>query len=239
MTKQQQYDLAMETYHRKAIYNKLGLVVAPIVVSLQIISMASVPWAVEMISLPYLVCFMAAYLVTDFINGFVHMWMDNNEDYVSAIGPLVAIFHLHHKAPRYTSRHPAAIYFFESGSKNWLVVYLGLLVWAQLVMGIPPMLSFFLTCIGVASSLAEMSHYWCHNSDSRTVRVLQRVGLLLSPAHHEIHHTHDNKNYAFLNGISDPLLNLIAKHGFAGYVSRADLQSAAYRGQMNASRGQQ
>lgn len=237
MTKQEEYDHAMGSYHRNAIYNKLGLAVAPIVILLQVVSMASVPWGTTMMSASYLACFFVAYLLADFINGFVHLWMDNNDNYTSAIGPLVAIFHLHHRTPRYTSKHPAAIYFFESGSKNWLVVYLSLLVWAQLALGIHPMLSFTLAWVGVLSSVAELSHYWCHNSNSRVVRYFQRVGLLLSPGHHSIHHTQDNKNYAFLNGMSDPLLNLIAKHGFAGYVDRADLQSAGYKGQMNANRG--
>ena len=236
MGKEREYEQAMDSYHRSFFFQHLGLVVAVVVMALQAVSLANVPWAWEMFSARYLTCFIFAYLAADFINGFVHMWMDNNDDYTSAIGPLVAIFHLHHKAPVYRSRHPLAIYFFESGSKNWLVIYLGLVVLAQLTFGLPAPLSFILVSIGILSSVAELSHYWCHNSSHPVIRGLQHAGLLLSPEHHEIHHRQDNTHYAFLNGATDPLLNFIAKHMFDGYHQRADLHAAAYSGTMNANR---
>jgi len=237
MGKVQEYENAMGTYHRSFFFRNIGLLVAVVVVSLQAVSLVNVPWSWEMLSAQYLACFIVAYLATDFINGFVHMWMDNNNDYDSAIGPLVAVFHLHHKAPAYRSHHPLAIYFFESGSKNWLVVYLGLVILAQQAFSLPASLSFILASVGVLSSVAELSHYWCHNSSHPIIRGLQRVGILLSPEHHEVHHSRDNTHYAFLNGATDPLLNFIAKRMFDGYRERADLHAAAYAGDMNANRG--
>ena len=37
------------------------------------------------------------------------------------------------------------------------------------------------------------------------------------------HHKEDNKNYAFLNGISDRLINWIAKRLYVGYKKTTDL----------------
>ena len=55
------------------------------------------------------------------------------------------------------------------------------------------------------------------------VKFLQKYNILLSPSHHRYHHSHDNMNYAFLNGLSDPLINIIAKKmKFTGYKNNAD-----------------
>ena len=43
--------------------------------------------------------FLTAYLLTDLINGLVHMYMDNNDRHDSLAGPLFANFYLHHKIP--------------------------------------------------------------------------------------------------------------------------------------------
>jgi hypothetical protein len=236
MSKAAEYEKAMDDYHRSFFYQHVGVVVSAVVVVLQFIALASVPWSWGMVSAQYLACFIVAYLATDFINGFVHMWMDNNNDYTSAIGPLVAVFHLHHKRPRYQSHHPLVIYFFESGSKNWLVVYLALVIVAQWALALPAALSFTLALVGILSSVAELSHYWCHNSKHPVIRGLQRVGLLLSPEHHAVHHAQDNTHYAFLNGATDPVLNFIAKRAFAGYQNLADVHASGYTGVMNANR---
>lgn len=228
MDKEAEFARAMDRYYRNPFYNKIGLLVSTIIVTLQVVSLAAVQWSTDMVSFMTVVVFVTTYVVTDFVNGLVHMVMDNSDDYDSIIGPLVASFHLHHKKPKYTDRHWALIYFLESGMKNWLVVYLGFLVTAQSILTVPPLLSFALVMFGIFSSLAEVSHYLCHNSQSRLVRLLQKMCVLLGPEHHDLHHTQDNKNYAFLNGITDPALNWIAKHAVGGYVHRTDLHWKSY-----------
>jgi hypothetical protein len=59
---------------------------------------------------------------------------------------------------------------------------------------------------------------------------MRRSGLLLSKRHHGRHHIEDNVNYAFLNGMSDPLINIIAKKLYPGYKSTTDLHYALYEG---------
>lgn len=235
-TKEQQYAEAMGRYSTGLGYSQLGALVSAAVVALQAISLSQVPWG-SIPPLAYLLGFVGAYLVADFVNGLIHMIMDNTDRYQSAVGPLIAAFHLHHKTPRYKDSNPLTIYVLESGSKLWLVPYLGLLVYAQANLGLPAVVSFVLAGVGVLSSVAEVSHYLCHNSTNRFVGLLQRLHLLLPPEHHAVHHTRDNTHYAFLNGVSDPLLNAIARRTCQGYMGRSDLHARSYQGPGTANRG--
>ena len=68
-----------------------------------------------------------------------------------------------------------------------------------------------LVSFGILSSVAELSHYWCDSAKTNAfISFLQKYRILLSLKHHRHHHIQDNRNYAFLNGASDPLLNIIA-----------------------------
>jgi len=211
-------------------YKKFGILVSIIIISLQIITVSNVKWGHNDVSPILLIYFIIAYLMTDLINGFVHMYMDNNTNYTSFIGPLIAAFHLHHKQPKYKDRHFLLVYFFETGSKNWLIAYLLTLAYIQSHFILPFAYNFIFVSFGILSSFAEVSHYLCHNSQNRFVRILQKYHILLSPKHHALHHSRDNYNYAFLNGFTDPLLNLIAKYMVDGYKNNADLHCRNYTG---------
>lgn len=228
MTKQEQFAAAMGRYHAAPGYARFRVGVSAAVVTLQAASVALVPWGSLSIA-GALLAALAAYLVADFVNGIVHMIMDNTDTYGGIVGPLVAVFHLHHKTPRYTSTNPVAIYVLESGSKHWLVPYLAALVYVQTLGVMPAGLTLALVLVGLLSSFAEVSHYLCHNSTHPTVRLLQRLRLLLPPEHHAIHHTQDNVGYAFLNGLTDPLLDAIARRTCGGYVSRTDKHVGDYQ----------
>ena len=180
--------------------------------------------------------FLTAFLLTDFINGLVHMYMDNNDSYDSLAGPLIANFHLHHKVPLYKKTNLLMIYFTESGSKLWLVFYLlGVLI-LQNRFGIDARLFYILVYTGILSSVAEVSHYLCHTSRSPLAGILASSGLLLAKRHHARHHLHDNCNYAFLNGFTDSLLNRIAAACCKGYKSNTDLHYVTYAGVDNEER---
>lgn len=231
-----EFQKAIEKYNSNLIYNKLGVVVAFAVISLQLISLYNLYCAY--INLDYLnglgafIIFFISYLLTDFINGFIHLYMDNNSNYESCVGPLIAAFHLHHKKPTYKKRAILRVYFQESGAKCWLPFYLLMIIYFQLHMNISFYTNLCLVLIGVLSSVAEVSHYWCHNSSSenKLLSFFQKYRILLSKEHHKYHHMHDNVNYAFLNGATDIVLNLIAKNFFGGYKNRTDLHVKAYDG---------
>lgn len=233
--KQRQFNAAMERYERAPVYRIIGKAVSVANVSLQLLLVVLV-WRTS-IGLPLqLVAFLAAYVLADFVNGLVHIYMDGNDAYESPVGPLIAAFHLHHQTPRYRKNNLLVVYFNESGSKLWLVGYLLLVALGIRTHAFPPLLSWVLTYVGILSSVAEVSHYCCHTVDSGVTRFLSRAGLLLSKRHHARHHAADNVNYAFLNGVTDPLLNVIARWAGRGYKGTTDRHYAAYVGAGTANR---
>jgi len=121
------------------------------------------------------------------------------------------------------------VYFTETGSKVWLVGYLLLIVALQAMFQINGVVLYSLVYVGILSSVAEVSHYLCHSSTSPITAFLAKIGLLLSKRHHAQHHLRDNNGYAFLNGFTDPILDLIAAACCKGYKQQTDLHYAHYR----------
>jgi len=226
--KQQQFNRAMELYSSQARYALFGHLVSIANITLQLYLLYRV-WPLSIGPVRQLVALAAAYLLTDFINGLVHMYMDNNDRYESIDGPLIANFHLHHKTPMYTQRNLLLVYYTETGSKVWLVGYLLLVVALVALFALNPTVFYTLVYIGILSSVAEVSHYLCHSSLSPVAMFLAKIGLLLSKRHHAPHHLQDNNGYAFLNGFSDPLLDLIARACCRGYKQHTDLHYANYK----------
>ena len=227
--KQKQFNSAMELYESKKGYKLLGRFVSITNISLQLYILSRVLtlaigfwWQI--------VSVIAAYLITDFINGLVHLYMDANDNYDSLAGPLIANFHLHHRTPRYQDNHLLVVYFNETGSKIWLVFYLITIAVLFHLSNSNPVFLYTLTYVGILSSTAEVSHYLCHNSSSAAVIFLARIKLLLPKREHARHHLEDNVSYTFLNGITDPLVDFIAKIFFAGYKNKTDLHYAIYSG---------
>jgi sterol desaturase/sphingolipid hydroxylase (fatty acid hydroxylase superfamily) len=219
----------MELYHSRSVYKVVARAVSTINITLQIYLLCRI-WPHSIGIFQQIIALLAAYVVADFVNGLVHMFMDNNDRYASFAGPLIASFHLHHKTPQYRRRNLLVVYFKESGSKIWMVAYLLAVSLAQAFFGLDPVLLHIMVYIGILSSVAEVSHYLCHCSTSPLAVFLGNIGVLLSKKHHAAHHLKDNTNYAFLNGCSDPLLNLIATTYCKGYKNSSDLHYARYDG---------
>lgn len=225
--KQLQFNAAMELFNSRPVYKAIGYCVAVSNIFLQLYLVSRV-MHLSLGVAGQLFVLAAAWLLTDFINGLVHLYMDCNDRYTSAAGPLIANFHLHHKTPLYTKNPLPVVYFLESGAKIWLVGYLLTVALLLAVLPLKPLAAYILVYIGILSSVAEVSHYLCHSSTSTLARLLAACGLLLSKRHHGRHHLQDNCNYAFLNGWSDPLLNLIARRCSPGYKTTTDRHFAAY-----------
>lgn len=230
-TKLEEFALAMEKYKSHAFYTYSCLVISVMIVLLQVTTLLHLFQNYTGTNpLILMLTIIVTYIVTDFVNGLVHMYMDNNTNYTSLVGPFVSAFHLHHSKPIYAKRHPIKVYFYESGTKFWLLIYLLILVGVQNKLSVNFALDVGFVCFGILSSVAEVSHYWCHNATKKNkiVRVLQKYRILLSKQHHAAHHISDNTHYAFLNGVTDPLLNLISKYCYDGYKNHADKHTAAY-----------
>ncbi|MBC8194032.1 MAG: hypothetical protein H8E18_16715 [FCB group bacterium] len=225
--KQAQFNAAMELYRTQKSYTAFGRLVATLNVSLQVVLLYFI-WDIELGFAGRAVASILAFILTDFLNGLIHMIMDHKESYDSFYGPLVANFHLHHQTPKYTKHPLPVVYFNETGAKIWLVPFLMLTLFFVTNDSFSPLVLHTLVYIGILSSVAEVSHYLCHTSDSKAAHFLARIGILLSREHHSPHHEADNMNYAFLNGMSDPLINLIARTFFSGYKNTTDQHFIKY-----------
>jgi len=235
MTQQKQWDekqiqfvAAMQRYEGGWAYLFFNKVVAWLNISLQIF-LVILAVRLKIGFGWHIFAVVVAFVLADLVSGLVHLYMDHNDHYASVVGPFIAAFHLHHDTPRYTDRSIIHVYVDESGSKQWLVVFLIVFSFLFLFTATPPLL----LCIGayfaVFSSLSELSHYLCHNSSAKSVRLLQLLWILLPKKHHMQHHRVDNVNYAFLNGMSDPLINWIARNFYSGYRSGTELHTALYQ----------
>ncbi|MEI6213219.1 MAG: fatty acid desaturase CarF family protein [Desulfuromonadales bacterium] len=227
VSKQEQFNRAMKLYTSTANYALFGHLISTANICLQLYLLYRV-WPLSIGPFWQLAALVTAYLLTDVINGLVHMYMDNNDRYESIDGPLIANFHLHHKTPLYKQRNLLLVYFIESGSKVWLVGYLLLVVALQAALEVHAAVLYCLVYIGILSSVAEVSHYLCHSSTSPIAAFLAKIGLLLSKRHHAQHHLQDNNGYAFLNGFTDPLLDQIAATCCKGYKQQTDLHYEHY-----------
>jgi hypothetical protein len=225
-TKQKQFQIAIDLFKSNAIYSLIGNLTAIMNISLQLYLLwcvfktpVGIAWQV--------VALVVSLMLADFVNGLVHLYMDQNDDYTSFVGPIVANFHLHHKTPKYEIKSLPVVYFKESGSKIWLVVYLfSIVIFTNMLNHV---VLHILVYIGILSLVAEVSHYLCHTSKSKLAIFLGNIRILLPKSHHYMHHLNDNMNYAFLNGLSDPLINWIAKTWYkAGYKNATDLHYAHY-----------
>ncbi len=238
LTKQkiEEYKSAINKYNNNIYYNKFGIIISILVIVLQMISIFNIYCSIDSINtisiFELILILFISYFLTDFINGFIHLYMDNNDRYNSFVGPFIAAFHQHHRKPKYKSRAFYQVYFYETGAKLWLPIYLLIVIYLQYVVNITIYFSLCLTFIGILSSFAEVSHYWCHNSrkENIIINILQKYRILLSKEHHKHHHIQDNINYAFLNGTTDWLLNIIAKYFFNGYKNHTDLHVRSYHG---------
>lgn len=235
-TKQKQFNRAMNLYENKKPYQLFGKIISIINISLQILLLYKVlplnigiGW--QIFSL------VTAFFLADFINGLVHLYMDNNDNYNSVQGPLIAAFHLHHRTPTYKTNPILLVYFNEAGSKIWLAGFMIIITIVNQIFEINSVILYSICYFSIFSTIAEVAHYLCHSPYNRIAERLQKICLLLNRKHHGRHHLEDNVNYAFLNGMSDCLINIIAKTFYPGYKNNTDRHFDLYLGGDTKNRG--
>ncbi len=150
----------------------------------------------------------AALLFADFVSGFVHWAADNwGNARWPLVGPLlIKPFREHHRVPKEITEHD----FVGTNGNNCLISLptFG----AAFAFSLPPTWSLFQAVFWVALAwwvlLTNQIHAWAHTDEPpRLVRWLQRWRLILSPEHHEVHHTppHD-RHYCITTGWLNPVL---------------------------------
>jgi len=155
---------------------------------------------------------LTAYVASDMLSGIVHWAGDTiGDERVPFLGPnFIRPFREHHFDRTGITRHD----FIETNGNNCIVI-LGPLVVAFLLLPRRETFSFFASTFVALMALFALAtnqfHKWAHTDRPPAVaRLLQRSGLILSPAHHDIHHAapHD-KHYCITVGWLNPLLNRI------------------------------
>jgi plasmanylethanolamine desaturase len=155
---------------------------------------------------------LAGYLVADFLSGFVHWAGDTVGDETTPVfGPnFVRPFRYHHVDPKDITRHD----FIETNGNNCIVVA-PILAFLMLTMPKTSGPYFYCTVVVAFTSwfvfCTNQFHKWAHDDHpAGWIRVLQRMGLILSPEHHAIHHASpQNKSYCITVGWMNPLLDRI------------------------------
>ena len=225
--KQSEFTKAMHLYHDKKRYKYLQKFISILVISSQVflfVQMSgfslSVWWHIGL--------FLLAYFITDLVNGLGHMYMDNSDNYNSLIGPYIAAFHLHHRTPQYAKQSIFALYYNEAGTKLWLLLFYPFSI-VFVLFSSNEYFGVLLIYIGFLSCFAELSHYLCHNSRNKYIRILQDLGILLSIKKHQRHHKENNRQYAFLNGMSDFIIDFISAKLYTGYQVTTDLHYSEYQ----------
>jgi len=182
---------------------------------------------------------LAAWYVADALSGLTHMIMDyrpcttgigldrlyfyegsrESADYLSLrdgvwrqIGPfekLVYDFKNHHPRPEALGRRPMLV---QIGSTIIFVALPASLVLnaAAWSLEVPGWMTFGAVVLIVGGTFAQYFHGTLHREDNPAiVRWMRAVGLLMTPAAHQIHHDTLARDFATNSGWSNPLINRV------------------------------
>jgi hypothetical protein len=164
---------------------------------------------------------LVAYVGADFVSGLVHCAADNFGYETTPLFGVAFIkpFREHHRDPQGITRHD----FVEANGNSCIVnllVVLPLLAlfpvasaaWALLI-------ALFILTFTLAILGTNQFHKWAHQeSPSSFVRLLQRIGLVLRPEVHKVHHTVPfDRYYCITTGWLNPVLDRI---GFFEWMVR-------------------
>jgi plasmanylethanolamine desaturase len=129
----------------------------------------------------------AGYVMADLLTGFVHWFCDTFfEEHTPVIGAaLIASFREHHRDPLQMTKHS----FLEltGSSFRGLAPLLAVLAWAG--DGLAAGWTAFVLALSAGAVMTNFLHRWAHDPDPPAVaRMLQSLGLVLTPARHARHH---------------------------------------------------
>ncbi len=167
------------------------------------------PWALGFVAVVPL-----SYAAADLATGFVHFLVDNfGSERTPVLGrAFVVRFRRHHADPTEICRLG-----FREINGNSMMVAVPIVVPLALALDLDPIaasgwglaVGAFVWLATVFGVFTNQIHRWAHDEDRPAwVRPLQRLGLLLSPDHHQVHHRlpHD-EHFCITNGWLNPLLD--------------------------------
>jgi plasmanylethanolamine desaturase len=156
-----------------------------------------------------------AWVLADFASGLVHWFADTyGTDETPLFGPwLIRPFRQHHSYPRDICTHGLVL---TIGNSCTLAVpfqagLLYLMASDEEVSGTQAFLSLGFNFFAAAVVATNVLHKWAHaERTNRVIAFLQRLRLVLTTNHHDLHHTQPfDSNYCITNGWLNPLLERI------------------------------
>lgn len=158
-------------------------------------------------------------IVADFLSGLIHAVCDNlGSVNTPVVGQkFIRSFREHHDDPLDMTRGD----FIRVNADNFLVclpILIPCVLWLDV--GANLFLSVFLIALMGLAVITNQIHKWAHlDTVPAPVGWLQRRGLVLSPEHHQFHHTPPyDSHYCITSGITNPFLTRI---GFWPVLLRA------------------
>jgi hypothetical protein len=133
----------------------------------------------------------AAFFLADLASAVFHLVTDRG----CGLPIMVRWFLKHHDAP-------------ETMTFDLMPAIVGLPIFVAGLFTLPWLLCSF----GLFLSFAQIPHYYVHHPAPAIVRFLQRSRVFLRPAAHLSHHRSFDRDFAVLNGMSNPLVNWLARY---------------------------
>jgi len=156
-----------------------------------------------------------AWILADFVSGLIHWFADTyGADDTPLFGPwLIKPFRQHHLYPRDICTHDLVLTIGNSCTiaAPFQAGVLYLLLNDDEISITEASLAFVFNLFAMAMVATNLLHKWAHAEKTNwLISRMQRFRLLLSPAHHELHHTRPfDSNYCITNGWLNPLLERI------------------------------
>jgi hypothetical protein len=209
------------------------------VTALLLVSLGLNLWLAGMPDWLWIPAAFAAWYIADALSGLTHMIMDyrpctagvgldrlyfyegsrESEDYLALrdsvwrkIGPfekLVYDFKNHHPRPEALGRRTMLVQIGSTMIFFALPASLALNA-AELLFGVPGWLVFAVLVLIVGGTFAQYFHGTLHRDDNPAiVHWMRKLGLLMTPQAHQIHHDTLTRDFATNNGWSNPLINRV------------------------------
>lgn len=142
---------------------------------------------------------------------------------VSALEEVMFDFKVHHPRPMAMARR-TTIHLLLTG-----VLFIGspflLCFFVLKLLGVPADLQFIVLMTAFCMMFVQFSHACAHqHNESTVIRFLQKTRIFIPPEIHDHHHVVLDRDFAILNGWSNPLVNVLVRYCFQkGWVNEAGL----------------
>jgi hypothetical protein len=126
---------------------------------------------------------------------------------INGFQEIVFDFKVHHRTPAALGRRSFLVMTVPVIVYGALPITVGLVALGELGW-MPPDLSLFVVIMVACGTMSQYVHACTHKKPIPWLaRVLQRVGLLISPKAHDVHHRHPDRQFCLLNGWANPLVD--------------------------------